>query len=131
MLPKSAIETVQFMNMDYYLGDLSYDLVSETYSFKKNKDLKDLKLYPAEFYGLFNREVGEVTGEVIQGFVVDRLIPYNRMKLKGYLNYYNIDFWDEWDLFLKSKGMCFLDTYWIRTNKNETYKNNILNIQIQ
>jgi len=88
LLPKSKIETVELMNKEDYLGDLSYDLVSEEYSFKKNEDIEDLKLYPAEFYGLFNRKIREVSSEVIRDFVVDRIIPYNRMNLDCYLEYY-------------------------------------------
>lgn len=123
MLPKSVIETVELMNKDYFLGKLSYDIVSEEYSFIRNKDIEDLNLYPAEFYGLFNRKEKEVSSEVIRDFVVDRIIPYNRMKLEKYLKYYDMEFWDEWELFLKAKGMCFLDTFWIRTNEKQTYKN--------
>ena len=52
LLPKSKIETVELMNKEDYLGDLSYDLVSEEYSFKPNEYIEDLKLYPAEFYAL-------------------------------------------------------------------------------
>jgi len=47
LIPKSKIETVELMNKEYYLGDLSYDLDSEEYSFKRNEDIKDLELYPA------------------------------------------------------------------------------------
>lgn len=123
MLPKSVIETVDLMNKDYFLGQLSYDIVSEQYNFKRNKEINDLKLYPAEFYGLFNRQEREVPSDVIREFVVDRLMPYNRMNLNKHLKYYDMEFWDEWDLFLKAKGMCFLDTYWIRTDSKETYRN--------
>jgi len=42
--------------------------------------------------------------------------------LSKYLKYYDMEFWDEWELFLKAKGMCFLVTFWIRRNNNETYK---------
>jgi hypothetical protein len=122
MLPKSVIETVELMNKDYFLGELSYDIVSEEYSFKRNKEINDLKLYPAEFYGLFQRKEREVSSDIIREFIVDRLIPYNRMNLSKYLKYYDMDFWDEWELFLKAKGMCFLDTFWIRRNIKETYK---------
>ena len=125
LLPKSKIETVELMNKEDYLGDLSYDLVSEEYSFKKNEDIEDLKLYPAEFYGLFNRKIREVSSEVIRDFVVDRIIPYNRMNLDCYLEYYELEFWDEWEVFLKAKGMCFLDTFWIRRSKEESYKSHI------
>lgn len=125
LLPKSKIETVELMNEDYYLGDLSYDLISEEYSFKRNEDIDDLKLYPAEFYGLFNRKIRVVPSDVIREFIVDRIIPYNRMNLDCYLEYYNLDFWDEWEVFLAAKGMCFLDTFWIRRNKEESYKKHI------
>ena len=125
LLPKSKIETVELMNKEDYLGDLSYDLVSEEYSFKKNEDIEDLKLYPAEFYGLFNRKIREVSSEVIRDFVVDRIIPYSRMNLDCYLEYYELEFWDEWEVFLKAKGMCFLDTFWIRRSKEESYKSHI------
>ena len=123
LLPKSKIETVELMNKDYYLGDLSYDLVSEEYSFKRNAEIGDLKLYPAEFYGLFIRKLRVVPSEVIRDFVIDRIIPYNRMNLDCYLEYYELEFWDEWEVFLKAKGMCFLDTFWIRRSKEESYKN--------
>ena len=33
--PKSKLETVQFMNKEDYLGDISYDLVKDEYSFKR------------------------------------------------------------------------------------------------
>lgn len=122
MLPKSVIETVELMNKDYFLGQLSYDIVSQEYSFKRNKEIKDLKVYPAEFYGLFERKEREVSSDIIREFIVDRLIPYNRMNLSKHLKYYDMEFWDEWDLFLKAKGMCFLDTFWIRRNSKETYK---------
>jgi hypothetical protein len=122
MLPKSVIETVELMNKEYFLGQLSYDIVSEKYSFKRNKEINDLKLYPAEFYGLFQRKEREVSSDIIREFIVDRLIPYNRMSLSKYLKYYDMEFWDEWELFLKAKGMCFLDTFWIRRNSEETYK---------
>ena len=125
LFPKSKIETVQFMNKEYYLGDISYDLVTDRYSFKRNEKIDDLSLYPAEFYGLFEKHIREVPDEVIRDFIVDRIIPYNRMNLDCYLEYYNLDYWDEWELFLASKGMCFLDTYWIRRNENESYKNHI------
>ena len=126
LIPKSKIETVELMNEQYYLGDLSYDLVSEEYSFKRNEDIKDLKLYPAEFYGLFDKKIIEVQSDVIREFIVDRIIPYNRMNLDCYLEYYNLEFWDEWEVFLAAKGMCFLDTLWIRRNKEESYKNHII-----
>jgi hypothetical protein len=122
VLPKSVIETVELMNMDYSLGELSYDIVSEKYSFHKNIETKNLKLYPAEFYGLIDRKEREVPSEVIKEFIVDRLIPYNRMELDKYLKYYDLEFWDEWELFLKAKGMCFLDTFWIRRDKSENYR---------
>ncbi|MCB2355141.1 hypothetical protein [Clostridium estertheticum] len=122
MLPKSVIETVELMNKDYFLGELSYDIVSEKYSFRRNKEINDLKLYPAEFYGLFDVKEIEVKSDVIRGFIVDRIIPYNRMNLSKYLKYYDMEFWDEWELFLKAKGMCFLDLFWIRKNSKETYK---------
>lgn len=126
LIPKSKIETVELMNEQYYLGDLSYDLVSEEYSFKRNEDIKNLELYPAEFYGLFDKKVIEVQSDTIREFIVDRIIPYNRMNLDCYLEYYNLDFWDEWEVFLAAKGMCFLDTFWIRKNKEESYKNHII-----
>ena len=28
-------------------------------------------------------------------------------------------------MFIAAKGMCFLDTFWIRKNKHESYKNHI------
>ncbi|MFR1707260.1 MAG: hypothetical protein ACLSV2_00030 [Clostridium sp.] len=126
LIPKSKIEVVELMKEDTYLGDISYDLISEKYSFKKNQEVEDLSLYPAEFYGLFNRKLREVPSDVIREFIVDRIIPYNRMNLDCYLEYYNLDYWDEWEVFLASKGMCFLDTYWIRKDKNESYKNHII-----
>ena len=79
LLPKSKLETVELMNKEYYLGDLSYDLVKDEYSFKRNEDIKDLSLYPGEFYGLFTRKEREVPSDVIRDFIVDRIIPYNRM----------------------------------------------------
>ncbi len=123
--PKSKLETVQFMNKEDYLGDISYDLVRDEYSFKRNEKISDLTIYPAEFYGLFQRKIREVPSEVIRDFIVDRIIPYNRMNLDCYLEYYNLDYWDEWELFLASKGMCFLDTFWIRRSENESYENHI------
>lgn len=125
LIPKQKIETVELMKEDFYLGDISYDLVNEVYSFRKNEEVEDLSLYPAEFYGLFNRKLREVPSDIIREFIVDRIIPYNRMNLDCYLEYYNLEYWDEWDVFLAAKGMCFLDTYWIRKDKNESYKNHI------
>jgi hypothetical protein len=125
LIPKSKIETVELMNEQYYLGDLSYDLVSEEYNFKRNEGINDLKLYPAEFYGLFDKKIIEVQSDVIREFIVDRIIPYNRMNLDCYLEYYNLEFWDEWEVFLAAKGMCFLDNFWIRKNKDESYENHI------
>lgn len=125
LIPKQKIETVELMYEEIYLGDISYDLVNELYAFKKNEEIKDLSVYPAEFYGLFNRKVREVPSDVIREFIVDRIIPYNRMNLDCYLEYYNLEYWDEWDVFLAAKGMCFLDTFWIRKDKNESYNNHI------
>ncbi|NFO12234.1 hypothetical protein [Clostridium botulinum] len=125
LIPKSKLETVELMNEEHYLGDLSYDLVCDEYSFKKNEEIDDLSLYPAEFYGLFTRKIRKVPSEVIREFIVDRIIPYNRMNLDCYLEYYNLEYWDEWEVFLAAKGMCFLDTFWIRTDKSESYKNHI------
>ena len=124
-IPKQKIETVELMKEDFCLGDISYDLVNEVYSFRKNEEIEDLSLYPAEFYGLFSRNLREVPSDIIREFIVDRIIPYNRMNLDCYLEYYNLEYWDEWDVFLAAKGMCFLDTYWIRKDKNESYKNHI------
>lgn len=125
LIPKQKIETVELMYEEIYLGDISYDLVNEVYTFKKNEEITDLSVYPAEFYGLFNRKVREVPSDVIREFIVDRIIPYNRMNLDCYLEYYNLEYWDEWDVFLAAKGMCFLDTFWIRRDKSESYKNHI------
>ncbi len=125
LIPKSKIETVELMWEEDSLGEISYDLVSDRYSFKKNEETNDLSLYPAEFYGLFNRKVREVPSDVIREFIVDRIIPYNRMNLDCYLEYYNLDYFDEWEVFLASKGMCFLDIFWIRKEKSESYKNHI------
>ncbi|WAG69754.1 hypothetical protein [Clostridium sp. CF011] len=99
MLPKSVIETVDIMNKDYFLGQLSYDIVSEEYSFKRNKEINDLKLYPAEFYGLFELKEIEVQSDVIRAFIVNRIIPYNRTNLSKYLKYYDMEFWEN--------GNCF------------------------
>ncbi|MGL4876009.1 MAG: hypothetical protein ACRC30_15330 [Clostridium sp.] len=126
LIPKSKLETVELMNKEFSLGEISYDLVNDIFSFKKNEETKDLNLYPAEFYGLFNRKVREVPSEVIKEFIVDRIIPYNRMNLDCYLEYYNLEYFDEWEVFLAAKGMCFLDTFWIRKDKNENYKNHII-----
>ncbi|MBU3131951.1 hypothetical protein KPL40_05755 [Clostridium gasigenes] len=125
LIPKSKIETVELMWEEDSLGEISYDLVVDRYSFKKNEETNDLRLYPAEFYGLFNREVREVPSDVIREFIVDRIIPYNRMNLDCYLEYYNLEYFDEWEVFLASKGMCFLDIFWIRKEKSESYKNHI------
>ena len=125
LIPKSKIETVELMWEEDSLGEISYDLVSDRYSFKKNEETNDLSLYPAEFYGLFNRKVREIPSDVIREFIVDRIIPYNRMNLDCYLEYYNLDYFDEWEVFLASKGMCFLDIFWIRKEKSESYKNHI------
>lgn len=125
VIPKSKLETVELMNKEVYLGDLSYDLVNDEYSFKKNEEVKDLSIYPAEFYGLFERKIRKVPSHVIRDFIVDRIIPYNRMNLDCYLEYYNLDYWDEWEVFLAAKGMCFLDTFWIRRDKSESYKKHI------
>ncbi|MGL5087395.1 MAG: hypothetical protein ACRC68_17040 [Clostridium sp.] len=125
LIPKSKIETVELMWEENSLGEISYDLVSDKYSFKKNEETIDLSLYPAEFYGLFNKKVREVTSDVIREFIVDRIIPYNRMNLDCYLEYYNLEYFDEWEVFLASKGMCFLDIFWIRKEKSESYKNHI------
>lgn len=126
IIPKTKLETVELMNKEYSLGELSYDLVNDVFSFKKNDETKDLSHYPAEFYGLFKREVREVLSDVIREFIVDRIIPYNRMNLDCYLEYYNLDYFDEWEVFLAAKGMCFLDTFWIRKDKSESYKNHII-----
>ncbi|MGL5417530.1 MAG: hypothetical protein ACRDAU_17805 [Clostridium sp.] len=126
LIPKSKLETVELMNKEFSLGEISYDLVNDIFSFKKNEETKDLNLYPAEFYGLFNRKVRDVPSEVIKEFIVDRIIPYNRMNLDCYLEYYNLEYFDEWEVFLAAKGMCFLDTFWIRKDKNEDYKNHII-----
>lgn len=125
LIPKSKIETVELMNEEYSLGEISYDLVSEEFTFKKNGNASDLSKYPAEFYGLFNRRVREVPSETIREFIVDRIIPYNRMNLECYLEYYNLEYFDEWEVFLVAKGMCFLDTFWIRKDKSERYENHI------
>lgn len=126
LIPKSKLETVELMNKEFSLGEISYDLVNDVFSFKKNEETIDLSLYPAEFYGLFKREVRGVPSEVIKEFIVDRIIPYNRMNLDCYLEYYNLEYFDEWEVFLASKGMCFLDTFWIRRDKSESYKNHII-----
>lgn len=107
------IEIVEFMNKEYYLGDLFYDLVLEEYSFKRNEKINELELYLVEFYGLFDKKIREVLSDVIREFVVDRIIFYNRMNLECYFEYYNLEFWDEWEVFLVLKGMCFLDIFWI------------------
>lgn len=125
LIPKSKIETVELMWEEDSLGEISYDLVIDRYSFKKNEETNDLSLYPAEFYGLFNRKVREVPSDVIREFIVDRIIPYNRMNLDCYLEYYNLEYFDEWEVFLASKGMCFLDIFWIRKEKSEIYKKHI------
>jgi len=125
LIPKSKLEIVELMKEDHYLGDIEYDLVSEKYSFKRDEEIDNLDLYPAEFYGLFKREVREVSSDIIREFIVDRIIPYNRMNLDCYLEYYNLEYFDEWEIFLAAKGMCFLDTFWIRKNKSESYKNHI------
>lgn len=125
LIPKSKIETVELMWEEDSLGEISYDLVSDSYSFKKNEETNDLSLYPAEFYGLFNRKVRGIPSDVIREFIVDRIIPYNRMNLDCYLEYYNLDYFDEWEVFLASKGMCFLDIFWIRKEKSESYRNHI------
>lgn len=126
LIPKSKLETVELMNKEFSLGEISYDLVNDVFSFKKNEETIDLSLYPAEFYGLFKREVRDVPSEVIKEFIVDRIIPYNRMNLDCYLEYYNLEYFDEWEVFLAAKGMCFLDTFWIRKDKSESYKNHII-----
>ncbi|MEG2656916.1 MAG: hypothetical protein RSA29_14570 [Clostridium sp.] len=125
LIPKSKLEIVELMKEEHYLGDIAYDLVSEHYSFKRNENIEDLGLYPAEFYGLFKRKVKEVSSDVIREFIVDRIIPYNRMNLDCYLEYYNLEYFDEWEIFLAAKGMCFLDTFWIRKSKSDSYKNHI------
>lgn len=126
VIPKSKLETVELMNKEFSLGEISYDLVNDVFSFKKNEETNDLSLYPAEFYGLFKRKVRDVPSEVIKEFIVDRIIPYNRMNLDCYLEYYNLEYFDEWEVFLAAKGMCFLDTFWIRRDKSESYKNHII-----
>ena len=125
LIPKSKIETVELMNEEHLLGEISYDIVNDIYSFKRNEEMQDLSWYPAEFYELFNKVIREVPSDVIRGFIVDRIIPYNRMNLDCYLEYYNLDYFDEWEVFLAAKGMCFLDTFWIRKEKSESYKNHI------
>lgn len=125
LIPKSKLETVELMNKEFSLGEISYDLVNDVFSFSKNDETKDLTIYPAEFYGLFKREVRIVPSEVIREFIIDRIIPYNRMNLDCYLEYYNLEYFDEWEVFLAAKGMCFLDTFWIRRDKSESYKNHI------
>lgn len=39
VIPKSKLETVELMREESYLGDISYDLVSEKYSFKRNEKI--------------------------------------------------------------------------------------------
>ena len=86
LIPKQKIETVELMYEEIYLGDISYDLVNEIYSFKRNEKVEDLSVYPAEFYGLFNRKLREIPSDVIREFIVDRIIPYNRIRfLKNFL----------------------------------------------
>lgn len=126
LIPKSKIETVELMYKEHLLGEISYDLVSDDYSFKRNEDISDLSKYPAEFYGLFNRTIRDISSDVIREFIVDRIIPYNRMNLDCYLEYYNLDYFDEWEVFLAAKGMCFLDAFWIRKEKSESYENHII-----
>lgn len=71
---------------------------------------------------MFNSKVRGVPSDVIRKFIVDRIIPYNRMNFDCYLEYYNLEYWD---IFLAVKGMCFLDTFWIRKDRSESYKNHI------
>ncbi|WP_242943318.1 hypothetical protein [Clostridium uliginosum] len=53
-----------------------------------------MKLYSAEFYGLFDRKIREVPSDAIREVIVDRIIPYNRMNLDRYLEYYDMEYWN-------------------------------------
>jgi len=61
LIPKLKLEIVELMKEDHYLGDIEYDLVSEKYSFKRNEEIDNLDLYPAEFVELvLNSTLAEI-----------------------------------------------------------------------
>lgn len=106
------LHTVYF-SKDHNLGTIRYNLFKDEYSFERNTEITNLRLYPPTFYGLNPSETRELESEDIEYFIVDRVIPRNRQNLKWYLEFYGLDHWDALDILLATEGKNPMDNFYI------------------
>lgn len=106
------METFNFYFDDEFLGIIGYDKNKEEYMFKPvNKEAE----FPPEFSTEpFSRKAKEViTSDIVREFIEDRIVPEDRQLLNRVLEGLELNYYDPWEVFVRTSGMMHHDYYWI------------------
>lgn len=111
---------------DITLGILTYNEVTDKFSFEARNKEENYRLYPVPFYGF--EPLGTlnldkiVTDEDIRFFLEDRTYPRNRQGLSEILRELNMQNWNLADFCYKTRMINIMDYYWLAFNENELAK---------
>ena len=111
------LEKVLLKSIDVTLGEITKD--GDTFSFNRNKEIKDSWLFPYDFYHLDDNETNkEVPSSAIECFFRNRGVPENREGIYAVLRYYGLNTYDYWELSKRTKSKDVDDNFYIEVLAN-------------
>lgn len=121
--------------LKYYDETIGYFIVSNQKKYFSTENAKNIPYghgFPLGLYPLDKSKKGIIfplinytpSEEDIYHWINDRVFPKNRDGAYQLLESIGLSSYDAWDIFIYTKGMTFLDFYWITRDENEKYQDN-------
>lgn len=106
------METFNFYFDNEFLVIIGYDKSKEEYMF--NPVDKEAEFPPEFSTELFSRKAKEIiTSDMVKDFIEDRIVPEDRQLLNRVLEGLGLNYYDPWEVFVRTSGMMHHDYYWI------------------
>lgn len=121
-------QMTQGSNDMYYLmyknsvaGILSYDFISDKFSFESNKDYKEMVPFPIVLI-YSDEQLKDKWDSIIRNWIEDRVIQKNRPETKDILKHLGLSHYNQWDICRKNLAISVEDFFWISKSTELKYE---------
>lgn len=102
-------------------GILSYDFISDKFSFESDKNYKEMVPFPVVLI-YSDEQLKDKWDSIIRNWIDDRVIQKNRPETKDILKHLGLSYYNQWDICRKNLAMSVEDFFWISKSKELDYK---------
>lgn len=118
---EGTVDKYYLMCKDKLTGILSYDFSKDKFSFEEDSEYKGMHPFPAIKFGEV-KDKSNPWDELIKDWVDDRVIQENRPDCRDVLEYFNLSYYNKWDICRKNSGMSIDDYFWLTKDLSIDYE---------